>query len=288
MRALWRGEQVDHRGLVDGATGRGSGRCRRNRRASSPARSAPRPRRWAAGWADGLITVNQPPRSCARCSVPTARPAAAARSVQVHLSYAATDDEALAVAVEQWRGNCLPTLLAWDLDPPEQFEAATAHVPPEEVARNVRISADPGRHAAWLREYLDLGVDELYLHHVGPTTTGSSTFRHAGAAGAAGRGMRATFTGDLWWKTAVIYCLDVQTFADSNGDGVGDFPGLVRASRPPCRSRRDRDLADALLPDRGRRRRLRHHRLLRRRSAARHPRRLRRVRPHRARPRACG
>ncbi|HYN72337.1 MAG TPA: hypothetical protein VES60_07515 [Nakamurella sp.] len=27
--------------------------------------------------------------------------------------------------------------------------------------------------------------------------------------------------GDLWWKTAVIYCLDVQTFYDSSGDGVG-------------------------------------------------------------------
>jgi len=38
--------------------------------------------------------------------------------------------------------------------------------------------------------------------------------------------MRATQTGDLWWKTAVIYCLDVQTFYDSNGDGIGDFAGL--------------------------------------------------------------
>ncbi len=38
--------------------------------------------------------------------------------------------------------------------------------------------------------------------------------------------MRASRTGDLWWKTAVIYCLDVQTFYDSNGDGIGDFAGL--------------------------------------------------------------
>ena len=38
--------------------------------------------------------------------------------------------------------------------------------------------------------------------------------------------MRATQTGDLWWKTAVVYCLDVQTFYDSNGDGIGDFGGL--------------------------------------------------------------
>lgn len=34
-------------------------------------------------------------------------------------------------------------------------------------------------------------------------------------------------TADLWWKNAVIYCLDVETFADSDGDGIGDFQGLI-------------------------------------------------------------
>ena len=38
--------------------------------------------------------------------------------------------------------------------------------------------------------------------------------------------MRITDTADLWWKDAVVYCLDVQTFADSTGDGIGDFAGL--------------------------------------------------------------
>ncbi len=33
---------------------------------------------------------------------------------------------------------------------------------------------------------------------------------------------------DQWYENAVIYCLDVETYADSNGDGVGDFPGLTR------------------------------------------------------------
>jgi maltose alpha-D-glucosyltransferase/alpha-amylase len=33
---------------------------------------------------------------------------------------------------------------------------------------------------------------------------------------------------DLWYKNAVIYCLNVGTFMDSNGDGIGDFEGLVR------------------------------------------------------------
>src|SRR5690606_28813410 len=34
-------------------------------------------------------------------------------------------------------------------------------------------------------------------------------------------------TSDLWWKNAVIYCLDAQTFLDWNGDGVGDLAGLT-------------------------------------------------------------
>jgi maltose alpha-D-glucosyltransferase / alpha-amylase len=30
-----------------------------------------------------------------------------------------------------------------------------------------------------------------------------------------------------WWKNAVIYGVDVARFSDSNGDGIGDFPGLT-------------------------------------------------------------
>ncbi len=33
---------------------------------------------------------------------------------------------------------------------------------------------------------------------------------------------------DLWYKNAVIYCLSVSSFMDANGDGVGDFQGLLR------------------------------------------------------------
>jgi trehalose synthase len=40
--------------------------------------------------------------------------------------------------------------------------------------------------------------------------------------------MRISDTSDLWWKTAVIYCLDVQTFMDWNDDGQGDLPGLAQ------------------------------------------------------------
>ena len=82
---------------------------------------------------------------------------------------------------------------------------------------------------------------------------------------------------DLWYKNAVIYCLSVGTYMDANGDGIGDFKGLMR--------RLDYlhglgVTAIWLMPFQtspGTRRRLRHLRLLRRRSALRHARRFRRV-----------
>jgi maltose alpha-D-glucosyltransferase/alpha-amylase len=33
---------------------------------------------------------------------------------------------------------------------------------------------------------------------------------------------------DKWYENAIFYCLDVETYADSDGDGVGDLRGLTR------------------------------------------------------------
>ena len=32
---------------------------------------------------------------------------------------------------------------------------------------------------------------------------------------------------DLWYKNAVIYCLSIGTYLDTDGDGIGDFQGLM-------------------------------------------------------------
>src|SRR3954462_8997916 len=39
--------------------------------------------------------------------------------------------------------------------------------------------------------------------------------------------MSRKVTSDLWWKDAVVYCLDVETFYDADGDGCGDLSGLT-------------------------------------------------------------
>jgi maltose alpha-D-glucosyltransferase / alpha-amylase len=33
---------------------------------------------------------------------------------------------------------------------------------------------------------------------------------------------------DLWYKNAIFYCLSIGTYMDANGDGIGDFKGLLR------------------------------------------------------------
>jgi trehalose synthase len=39
--------------------------------------------------------------------------------------------------------------------------------------------------------------------------------------------MNTARTADLWWKNAIVYCLDPETFFDANGDGCGDLVGLI-------------------------------------------------------------
>ena len=39
--------------------------------------------------------------------------------------------------------------------------------------------------------------------------------------------MSVKASSDLWWKDAIVYCLDVEMFYDLDGDGCGDLSGLT-------------------------------------------------------------
>ena len=123
---------------------------------------------WVAEWADGLATIAQPHAKLTQM-IDAYRSAGGAGKLvlQVHLSYARTDEEALAVAHDQWRTNVFAPPVCWDLDTPESFDEAAKHVPPAAMHDSVLISSDTGRQAAWLAELAELGFDDIYLHNVG-------------------------------------------------------------------------------------------------------------------------
>ncbi|MET0887084.1 MAG: TIGR03885 family FMN-dependent LLM class oxidoreductase [Mycetocola sp.] len=167
MRRLLDGDEVSKAGLVT------VDRARLWTRPETPppllaAAVSPATAEWAAGWADGLATVAQAPDDLRR--IVDAYRGAGGKGplvLQAHLSYAKTDDEALALAYDQWRTNVFSPPVCWDLDTPAAFDEAAKHVLPADMHSTVLISSDPGWHAEKLAGFIDLGFDEIYLHHVG-------------------------------------------------------------------------------------------------------------------------
>jgi alkanesulfonate monooxygenase SsuD/methylene tetrahydromethanopterin reductase-like flavin-dependent oxidoreductase (luciferase family) len=125
--------------------------------------------RVVGSWADGLITVNQDPVLLRRV-IDAFRDGGGEGKpvhVQVHLSWADDEDTALSIAHDQWRTNVFGSELMWDLELPSQFDSAAEHVQPQDLCGPVLVSPDTDRHIAWVEEIAALGVDGVYLHHVG-------------------------------------------------------------------------------------------------------------------------
>ncbi|MCU1560730.1 TIGR03885 family FMN-dependent LLM class oxidoreductase [Mycetocola sp.] len=167
MRRLLAGEEVSTAGLVTVDRAR-LWTLPETAPALLAAAVSPATAEWAAGWADGLATVAQAPEDLERM-VDAYRGAGGKGPLvlQAHVSYARTDDEALALAHDQWHTNVFSPPVCWDLDSPEAFEEAAKHVQPEDMHSTVLISSEPGWHAEKLAGFMDLGFDEIYLHHVG-------------------------------------------------------------------------------------------------------------------------
>ena len=168
IRALFAGEVVDHDGLV---------KVDRARLWTLPSTPPPllatavsaETAAFAGEWADGLITIAQPRDQLERVLAAFRENGGGDKplALQVHLSWAESEDEALSIAYDQWRTNVFPPPLCWDLPTVEQFDLAAARVRPEDMRGPVLVSSDLGQHVAWIQELAALGFDAVYLHHVG-------------------------------------------------------------------------------------------------------------------------
>jgi coenzyme F420-dependent glucose-6-phosphate dehydrogenase len=168
IRALWAGEIVTHHGRIDVDEARLWSLPEQPPRIIGPALSE-ETAEFVGGWADGFITVNAPrdklkkPVAAFRRGGGEGKPI----SLQCHLSYARSDEEARANAYDQWREPIIPGFVNEDLRSPRQLEAAARFIRPEDLDPHVRIAADVERHVEWLQGDLDFGFEQIYLHNVG-------------------------------------------------------------------------------------------------------------------------
>ena len=94
---------------------------------------------------------------------PTGKP----KILQLHLSWARTDREAIDNAVREWPngGMAFPKQ---DIKNPEDFAAMAKLVRPEDFANRVLMTSSLELHAALIQHFINMGFDEVHLHNVGP------------------------------------------------------------------------------------------------------------------------
>jgi coenzyme F420-dependent glucose-6-phosphate dehydrogenase len=125
-------------------------------------------------FADGIITVGAPLEKIGALFDTFAEGAREAgkdpdtmpKVLQLHLSWAATDEQALTNAMTEWPNGGMKFPKA-DIRSPLDFEQLAKLVRPEDFAGRMVIDSDPDVHRASIQKFVDLGFDRVYLHNVG-------------------------------------------------------------------------------------------------------------------------
>lgn len=170
MRGLLAGEKVDHDGRV---------RVHDARLWSLPAGPATlmataasaETARWAAGWADGLVTVGTRREQVAEIvDAYLDAGGLGPTCLQVHIALAGTSAEAAALVRDQWLHGVVAPPEAWDIAQPEDFAARAGDPTDAELAEHVLVGVDSPSGIAELADRLaDLiaaGFDRLYIHEI--------------------------------------------------------------------------------------------------------------------------
>ena len=167
IRALFEGEEVTHRGRVTVIE------ARLWSRPEVPvplygAAVSEETARFVAEWADGLLTTGGEAEATRRV-VEAFREVAGNKPVvlQAALSWAPSEDEALAQAMDQWAHGTVGGEVAWDLRRPQDFDRIGKSVTEEQIRGAIKISADTGELRDWIGALMALGVSEIHLHNVG-------------------------------------------------------------------------------------------------------------------------
>lgn len=172
IRSLFNGEEVTHRGRVTIVEAK---------LYSLPSKPVPlfgaamteATARFVGSWADGLLTAGGDPGQVGKVIAAFRENGGEGKPVHIQhaLSWAPSEDEALAQALHQWAPAAIGGEAAWDLRRPGDFDHAARLVREEDIRKSVAVSADLGRHTARIEELASLMPTAIHLHNVGRNQT---------------------------------------------------------------------------------------------------------------------
>ena len=94
-------------------------------------------------------------------------PTSSPKMLQIHVSWARTDEEAVQNAMVEWPNGGMPFFPKQDIRYPEDFAGMAKLVRPEDFTNRVLMTSDLGAHTKHIQNYVDMGYDEIHLHNVG-------------------------------------------------------------------------------------------------------------------------
>jgi G6PDH family F420-dependent oxidoreductase len=123
--------------------------------------------------ADGMITVGAADEKikmlwekCDEGCREAGKPLGTPKLLQIHVSWARTDEAAVDNAMREWPNGGMP-FPKQDIKNPEDFAAMAKLVRPEDFTDRVLMTSDLQRHIDHIQHYVDMGFDEIHLHNVG-------------------------------------------------------------------------------------------------------------------------
>lgn len=185
IRALWAGDKVNHEGTYF--------RVEHTQLFTRPATPPPillacsgrRSAQLAGEVADGIVSYSPDPRLVE--AYERAGGAGGARIGQLHVCWAATEDEARRTATEWWPNAAIPESLNSELEQPGDFAKLAQLVDVDDVAETVVCGPDVEVLATAVTRFAAAGYDRVYLHQVGPDQQGFFDFWTRELAPALGR-----------------------------------------------------------------------------------------------------
>jgi G6PDH family F420-dependent oxidoreductase len=124
-------------------------------------------------FADGMITVGAADEKirmlwekCDEGRREAGKPLGTPKLLQIHVSWACTDEEAVHNAMTEWPNGGMP-FPKQDIRNPEDFAAMAKLVRPEDFTNRVLMTSDLEAHTKHIQHYVDMGFDEVHIHNVG-------------------------------------------------------------------------------------------------------------------------